>query len=532
VRESRSASKRGSVLVRGIAAAVVGLAIVAQSASATVLTPAKDPFYTYSGKLSRIAPGTILKSRSVTVDSLAAFPTPLPAEQLLFRTTDQVGDPALAVTTVIQPASSSTPRKIMSWQTFYDTLGSQCDPSYELQGGGDTFPTNPADCEQDGQEEGSAAETFLSEGATIVITDYEGTNEAYAAGGTSGYATLDGIRAAEKYLKYTPATTPVAMIGYSGGATASEWAAELAAKYAPKLDIVGTAAGGVLASPIQTLQYIDGGATGWAGVIPVGLFALERGFHIDLTPYLSPLGEKVMDEDQALYINDLVGGFNYMQQLLKPKYANFTHVPAFARALGALKMGRGTPDAPIFLGNGEGMKANGYDGDGVMVTTAVTALAQKYCQKGVAVEYQEYPGLTHVEAAGPFLAYAIPWLSARLAGAPTVSNCAAIETGSAPAVYPAGNTCSSDSTTSSCTASWSSDSTGWYWGFTSGSWTVQELQCTADLSTCSSWKTIASGGAGSFSSSPGGLSSGHVYQLIVNGAGEGGVGTFTGNGPV
>ena len=149
----------------------------------------------------------------------------------------------------------------------------------------------------------------------------------------------------------------------------------------------------MLADVSQTLQYINGGGSGWAGVLPVFEFAAERGFNINLSPYLSSLGEEVMSADQNAYIGDLVGGFNYMQQLLKPQYANFTQVPAFARVLAALKMGQGTPNAPIFLGNGEGVLANGYDGDGVMVTTAVTALAEKYCQEGVPVEYQEYPGI-------------------------------------------------------------------------------------------------------------------------------------------
>ena len=414
MRQCRSARMCGSATVRGVIATVIALAIMVPPAAATPLPPDKDPFYTYSGNLSHVAPGTILKERGITVDSLAAAPTPLAAFQLLFRTTDQIGRPALAVTTVTRPLTSAAPPKIFSYQTYYDALGSQCDPSYELRGGGDAFPTSPADCEQDGQEEGTVAETFLSEGATIVDTDYEGTNEAYAAGGTEGYATLDGIRAAETYLRYSPSSTRVAMLGYSGGATASEWAAELAAQYAPKLDIVATAAGGVLADPGQTLRYINGGATGWVGVLPVFEFALQRGFHVDLAPYLSAFGAKVIADDGTKYINDLDSDFHYMQQLLKPRYANFQQVPVFARALAALRMGRGSPNAPIFLGNGEGMNANGFDGDGVMVTSAVTALAKKYCKEGVPVEYQQYPGLSHVEAAGPFLAYVIPYLAARL----------------------------------------------------------------------------------------------------------------------
>ena len=128
-----------SAVVRAVIGAALGLAIVVPAASAAAPEPpAQDPFYTYPGNLGQIAPGTVLKERTVTIDSLAAAPTPLPAIQLLFRTTDQLGDPALAVTTVIEPLSSAAPPKIFSYQAYYDTLGSQCDPSYELQGGPDS----------------------------------------------------------------------------------------------------------------------------------------------------------------------------------------------------------------------------------------------------------------------------------------------------------------------------------------------------------------------------------------------------------
>ena len=52
------------------------------------LPPDRDPFYRYGGStpLSRIAPGTVLKSRSVQL-ALGTWATPVAAEQLLYRTT-------------------------------------------------------------------------------------------------------------------------------------------------------------------------------------------------------------------------------------------------------------------------------------------------------------------------------------------------------------------------------------------------------------------------------------------------------------
>ena len=111
-----------------------------------------------------------------------------------------------------------------------------------------------------------------------------------------------------------------------------------------------------------------------------------------------------------------------------------------------------------------------------------------------------------------------------------MSNCSAIETGTAPNVYPSGSTCNSSSPTGSCTASWSADVTGWYWGFTTGTWELQQLKCTSDNSSCSA-ETTASGGEGPFAAAPGMLTAGNVYQVVIDGEGEAAIGNWTGTGP-
>ena len=82
-------------------AALVG----APSAHATTVLPSKSPFYRYNGAkpLAKIKPGTVLKKRTITV-ALAGRTTPIPADQLLYRTRDELGRPAVTVTTVHQPA--------------------------------------------------------------------------------------------------------------------------------------------------------------------------------------------------------------------------------------------------------------------------------------------------------------------------------------------------------------------------------------------------------------------------------------------
>jgi hypothetical protein len=54
-------------------------------------------------------------------------------------------------------------------------------------------------------------------------------------------------------------TKKIAMIGYSGGAIATEWAAELAPTYAPAVNskLVGATMGGFLVDPAHNLHNVD-----------------------------------------------------------------------------------------------------------------------------------------------------------------------------------------------------------------------------------------------------------------------------------
>lgn len=391
--------------------------------------PTRDPFYRYSGSLAAVAPGTVLRSRTVRLPWLGTG-VPVEATQLLYRTTSELGAPTVTVTTVVRDplVPAAVPLKVVSWQMFYDALGSECDPSYTLRGGNPSYG--------DAQVEEALMTPYLLAGDVLVVSDYEGENLAWGAGQQSGYQTLDGIRAAEHWLHAVPARTPVALVGYSGGAIATPWAAELAPSYAPELDIVGAAAGGVPVDFAHNLEYINGSPS-WSGVIPAVVLGLARAFDISLAPYLSAYGAKVESQVRGGCINSFTGAYPGLtiQQLLKPQYRDFLHVPVFASIVNQLTMGSdGVSRVPLLLavGNSDGT------GDGVMVARDVEALAHHYCQLGVPVQFTEYRGLSHTKAAVPFELTAFPEVTAWLDGVPPIDGCASIGTGSSLAPLPAG----------------------------------------------------------------------------------------------
>jgi hypothetical protein len=406
-------------------AVLMTTATTARASAQSPVLPSQDPFYTYSGStpLSQVAPGTVLNERPISV-VIAGLTVPVSAEQLLYRTTGEEGQPTVTVTTVIKPLLAIGTR-IIAYQTAYDALGSECDPSYTLQGG------NPGDTVS--QVEAVAIATYAAAGFTVTVPDYEGENLDWGAGQESGYNTLDAIRATENYLGVA-SSTKVGMLGYSGGSIATEWASELAPSYAPSLNIVGAASGGVPVDFAHNLTYVNGDQD-WAGVIPAILVSVGRAFGVNISQYLSSYGEQVTSAVSGECIASFAASYPGLtiQQLLGPQYQNPFQIPVLVSIMNKLIMGTGgTPAEPVLLGVGN---ADGT-GDGIMIAGDVEGLAHEYCQRGVPVTFDEYAGLQHTPAAVPFEADALTFLTDRFLGLPAPNGCSSIGTGNSLAPLP------------------------------------------------------------------------------------------------
>jgi len=239
-------------------------------------------------------------------------------------------------------------------------------------------------------------------------------------------------------------STKFGLLGYSGGAIATGWAAALAPGYAPDVNenLVGFTEGGVLVDPAHNLKYV-GGSPVWSGVIPMALIGVARGYGIDLRPYASEYGLKVLDELEHASIINALGRYPGLtwQKIAKPEYANPNSVPPFVAAVNKVNIGSApTPSVPGFIAQGnagflEGTTSNlpGIGtGDGVMVAGDVRALARQYCATGNdSVKYTQYDALSHVGGAAAWAPAAIAWLADRFAGKAAPSSCGHIPAGNA-----------------------------------------------------------------------------------------------------
>ena len=423
--------------VATMAFAVAPLATAATTTTRTTASAAaSDSFYSYDGSvpLSSIAPGTVLKTRTLQY-RIEGIPTPVTAIQLLYRTTNALGQPTANVTSVVRSLTGQS-TKAVSYQSFYDSLNPQDEPSKAIEGDvslGGTIATF----------ESAAVAAMLLQGYNVVIPDTEGQTADFAAGPEYGMTTLDSIRAAtSSALTGMGSETRFGLMGYSGGAIATDWAAALAPSYAPDVNknLVGFTEGGLLVDPAHNLQYVNG-ALVWSGVIPMALIGVSRSFGIDLTPYLSSYGLSVYNKMQQASIVNALGEYPGLtwQQLAKPQYANPDSVPAFIEAVNKVNLGSApTPTIPGDIAQGDGGVFEGTfgdpagigTGDGVMVAGDVRALARQYCATGdPAIEFTQYDALSHVGTAVAWAPGAVTWLADRFAGKAAPSDCGSIAAG-------------------------------------------------------------------------------------------------------
>ncbi|MET9612125.1 lipase family protein [Kitasatospora indigofera] len=418
------------------ATALAAATAVPAAAAAPPAATASVPFHTYDGSvpLASVAPGTVLKTRTLQYH-LLGLPTPVKAVQLLYRTTDAQGRPSANVTTVV-PSPTGDGSKAVSYQSFYDSLDPQDSPSRAVAGGlslGGLIPN----------AETLLLAPLLLQGYNLVIPDTEGQTADFAAGPEYATNTLDSIRAATRSaVTGLDSATTFGLLGYSGGAIATNWAAALAPAYAPDVNskLVGFAEGGLLVDPAHNLKYVDGSLV-WSGVIPMAVIGVSRSFGIDLKPYLSDYGRSVYQQLEYGSIVDALGRFPGLtwKKMAKPQYADPNSVPAFLAAVNRINLGSApAPTVPGYIAQGAGGVLEGTfgnppgigTGDGVMVAGDVRALARQYCATGNApVKFQQFDLLSHVGVPVVWAPVALGWLKDRFAGRTAPSDCGRIPAG-------------------------------------------------------------------------------------------------------
>ncbi|MBL1076726.1 lipase [Nocardia sp. 2] len=388
-----------------------------EPAPAVTLPPEFDEFYSPpAGLVADAEPGEILRARRINPAFFGLIQLNIDAWQLLYRTTNSFGEPISTVTTVLVPKGPAPEggRKLLSYQIAEDSAAQYCAPSYVIQSGAIPF------------DYVNAAEVMIpiaagiGQGWTVALPDYEGPNSSYGTSRLNAQTTLDGIRAAENFApaQLSGPGTPTALWGYSGGTVPSSFAAEIAQNYAPELNIVGIAAGGVAAADFPAaLRHNNRGL--YTGLV-MGVFA---GVSNEYPEVRELLRNSVVDPVTNLLIASKSLLCHPMGTALVPFYDYlgafqgdpFEH-PALRRFFAENALGQHTPSMPVYIYHAQ------YDE--ILPNAGVDRLIGKYCAEGApSVVYERELVAEHISGVAGHIPGAFTFVRDRLNGVPATAGC-------------------------------------------------------------------------------------------------------------
>lgn len=369
-------------------------------------TPLPDRFYHQPADIADTAPGDVLAVRSMP--ALPAFPETA-VTLIKFRSTSSEGAPIAATTTLLTPRSHQNNGPLLSYQHIINGLGTKCAVSQELY----TSDPNLVIREAPGLN------VALARGWSVALPDHLGPNSAYGAAKLGGQITLDSIRAVQALPRSNTDQSPVAMVGYSGGGMATAWAAALHPTYAPDLNIVGAAQGGV---PMNLTQMAEG-----LGLQPHPAFGLAFAAAIGLEreyPDRLPISEQLNARGLALRnqmangcTNDILAGGAGLSARMVAESESLASDPR-ARAVldeNSVELYDGVPTMPIF----EWHAPN----DALIPVVAIENTIRRYCAAGAKVDSAWIPSPDHLTTAVLGAPLALNYLDERFRGIPAPSTC-------------------------------------------------------------------------------------------------------------
>ncbi|PXX60371.1 secretory lipase [Nocardia tenerifensis] len=399
---------RPALAVVALLISVAHVAVVAGTAAAQPIYPwpDPDPFYAAPPDLDQAKPGDVLAVRPMP--GLPVFPGSS-VTMIKFRSTDSKGDPIAATTTVLTPANHVPGGPLLSYQHIINGLGAQCAVSHVLYTGDPNLVVREA----------PALNTVLMRGWSVALPDHLGPNSAYGAAKLGGMITLDGLRAVKQVAELGLDASPIAMFGYSGGGMATGWAAALAPTYAPELNIIGTAEGGVpmnLVKMIAGLGYSRHPAFGLAFAAAIGL---EREYpqRLPISDSLNAAGLAIRDQIANGCTNEILAagaGHGVMDVASSIALVEDPDARAVIEE-NSLELYDGIPKAPIYQWHSPV--------DALIPVDSIDNTMQRYCAAGVRVQSELFPSPDHMSTAVLGAPAAVAWLEERFRGAPAPSNC-------------------------------------------------------------------------------------------------------------
>ncbi|MFC9679228.1 lipase family protein [Streptomyces sp. NPDC056948] len=372
-------------------------------------------------------------SLGLSLPGLDGRPLPGTATRLMYKSTDSDGQAVAVTGAYIEPSAKwagDGPRPLVAVASGTMGQGDQCAPSLALQ-----RPLTVSGQTLSVGYDNMAIYRLLATGAAVVVTDYVGLGatdrlHTYVNRLDEGHAVLDAVRAA-RALPGTSVTSrsPVGLYGYSEGGGATAAAAELQPTYAPELPLAGTYAGAPPADLTAVMKGIDGSvlaaALGWA---INGFVQAYPDMRDAAEANLNDAGRKALADTSTMCVGDAMVGYGFSRSSAwtnsgKSVAEIIAADPRAQAILDEQRIGTLKPNGPVRV-------ATGIQDD-IVPHAQARQLAVDWCRKGGNVTYQavDLPNLgdkiltNHLAPLITDQGTAISWLTDRLKGKPTTSNC-------------------------------------------------------------------------------------------------------------
>lgn len=222
-------------------------------------------------------------------DYIGRMPEGATVRRILYTTQDAHGAPAVGSGLVISPAAVTwTPRPVVLWNHGTTGVAQGCAPSMR-----DDAATKWAI---------PALDDALERGWVVVAPDYTGQGAPgvypYLIGLGEARSALDAVLAADQ-VQGVWLRDEVVVWGHSQGGHAALWSSQIAAEYAPQLDVVGTAALAPAADPHRLASELTVGDSEPTLAILISwvLGPYSQTYaDVDLDDYVVPGARTIVDE--------------------------------------------------------------------------------------------------------------------------------------------------------------------------------------------------------------------------------------------
>lgn len=349
--------------------------------------------------------GEVVWQREVELFSLPGRRMNARAWQVVYQSTSALGEAVpVSGTIIVPPGGATVETPLVSFASGTQGMADRCAPSELLRQGLDY--------------EGPLVQDLVRRGWAVAITDYQGLGtdgeHPYVVGQALGRNVLDMARAAIRLPEAgLSSTTKVGVWGYSEGGAAAAWAGQLQLEYAPDLQLMAVAAGGIPADLTKVARYVNGGP--FSGLQMMAAIGLDEAYpELDLDAKLNARGvtQREMLRQSCLFDGLLRTANTRASQTTN---TDVLQDPSWIVRMEENKLGKLAIKVPTYLYHGLFDQAVPYG--------QAKSLRDMYCRQGMQVMWSTHALAEHITALYAGAGQAMSFLTAGFNGQPSPNNC-------------------------------------------------------------------------------------------------------------